>query len=40
LETLRRLNECARCDVPVTNFGMALSAMQGVLDRVVRPFGV
>lgn len=40
LETLRRLNECARCGVPVTNFGMALSAMQGVLDRVVRPFGV
>lgn len=39
LETLRRLNECARCGVPVTNFGMALSAMQGVLDRVVRPFG-
>ncbi len=40
LETLRRLNECVRCGVPVTNFGMALSAMQGVLDRVVRPFGV
>lgn len=40
LETLRRLNECARCGVPVTNFGMALSAIQGVLDRVVRPFGV
>ena len=40
LETLRRLNECARNGVPVTNFGMALSEMQGVLDRVIRPFGV
>lgn len=40
LETLRRLNECARSGVPVTNFGMALSAMQGVLERVVQPFGL
>ena len=40
LETLRRLNECARNGVPVTNFGMALSAMQGVLERVVQPFGL
>lgn len=39
LETLRRLNECAHRGVPVTNFGMALSAMQGVLDRVMKPFG-
>lgn len=39
LETLRRLNECARNGVPVTNFGMTLSAMQGVLNRVVQPFG-
>ncbi|MBR1778057.1 MAG: [Alphaproteobacteria bacterium] len=40
LETLRRLNECTRNGVPVTNFGMALSAMQGVLERVVQPFGL
>ncbi len=40
LETLRRLNECVRNGVPVTNFGMAISAMQGVLDRVVQPFGI
>lgn len=39
LETLRRLNECVRSGVSVTNFGMALSAMQGVLDRVILPFG-
>lgn len=38
LETLRRLNECVRNGVPVTNFGMALSAMQGILDRVIQPF--
>lgn len=37
-ETLRRLNECVRSNVPVTNFGMALSAVQGVLDRVTAPF--
>lgn len=37
-ETLRRLNECVRSNVPVTNFGMALSAAQGVLDRVTAPF--
>ena len=40
LETLRRLNECVRNGVPVTNFGMAISAMQGILERVVQPFGL
>lgn len=40
LETLRRLNECVRNGVPVTNFGMAISAMQGVLERVIQPFGL
>ncbi len=38
LETLRRIHECQRNHVPVTNFGMTLSAMQGVLDRVIKPF--
>ena len=38
LETLRRLNECSARGVPVTNFGIALSAAQGILDRVVEPF--
>lgn len=40
LETLRRLNECARRGVPVTNFGIALSAAQGILKRVVAPLGI
>ncbi len=40
LETLRRLNECARRGVPVTNFGIAISAAQGILDRVVAPLGI
>ena len=38
LDTLRRLNECSARGVPVTNFGIALSAAQGILDRVVEPF--
>lgn len=40
LENLRRLNECVRRGVPVTNFGIAISAAQGILDRVVEPFGL
>lgn len=40
LETLRRLNESVRNGVPITNFGIALSAAQGILDRVTEPFGL
>ena len=40
LETLRRLNECVRAGVPVTNFGIAISAVQGVLNRIVAPLGI
>lgn len=40
LETLRRLNEAVRRGIPITNFGIALSAVQGILDRVVQPFGL
>ena len=40
LETLRRLNECVGRGVPVTNFGIAISAAQGILDRVIEPFGL
>ncbi|QJT10853.1 [FeFe] hydrogenase H-cluster maturation GTPase HydF [Oceanidesulfovibrio marinus] len=37
---LRRIRECQRRGVPVTNYGVAISKVQGVLERVVRPFGI
>lgn len=36
-EMRRRLRLCAASGVPVSNFGMAISLMQGVLDRVTAP---
>lgn len=37
LEMLRRIRECVRRGVPVTNYGVAISKVQGVLDRVLAP---
>ena len=37
-ETLRRLELARRAGVPVTNYGMAISACHGVLERVLSPF--
>ncbi len=39
-EMLRRIAECGRRDIPVTNYGIAISKLQGVLPRVLRPFGL
>ncbi|MFV0421194.1 [FeFe] hydrogenase H-cluster maturation GTPase HydF [Oleidesulfovibrio sp.] len=39
-EMMRRIRECMRRGVPVTNYGIAISKVQGVLDRVVAPFGL
>lgn len=39
-EMLRRIRECMRRGVPVTNYGVAISKLQGVLNRVIRPFGL
>lgn len=39
VEMLRRIKECQRRNVAITNFGLAISKVQGVLDRVVQPFG-
>ncbi|MGL1932320.1 MAG: [FeFe] hydrogenase H-cluster maturation GTPase HydF [Desulfotalea sp.] len=36
-EMLRRIHYCVRKDVPITNYGLAISKLQGVLDRVVAP---
>jgi len=38
-EMMRRIRECTRRGVPVTNYGVAISKVQGVLDRVIAPFG-
>ena len=37
-ETLRRIETARRSGVPVTNYGMAISACHGVLERVLSPF--
>lgn len=39
-EMLRRIAECERRGVPITNYGVAISKLQGVLNRVLRPFGI
>ena len=39
-EMLRRITECSRRGLPVTNYGVAISKLQGVLERVLRPFGM
>ena len=39
-EMLRRIKECNRRGVPVTNYGVAISKLQGVLERVLKPFGL
>ncbi|WP_272701424.1 [FeFe] hydrogenase H-cluster maturation GTPase HydF [Desulfovibrio sp. Fe33] len=38
-EMLHRMRECALRQVPVTNYGVVISKVQGVLDRVVGVFG-
>lgn len=39
-EMLRRLNECVRRQVPITNYGVAISKTQKLLERVVKPLRV
>lgn len=39
-EMNRRLKECVHRGVPVTNYGLAISKAQGVLERVIKPFGL
>ena len=40
MEFKRRLLQCQRLGIPVTNFGVLISKVQGVLERVIRPFGL
>ena len=37
-ETLSRLDFARSCNIPVTNYGMAISYCQGVLERAMSPF--
>ncbi len=37
-ETLRRIHQARAAGVPVTNYGLAISMTQGVLERVLSPF--
>lgn len=39
-EMLTRIRECKRRGVPVTNYGIAISKVQGVLNRVTAPFTI
>ena len=39
-EMKHRQNESVRRGVPITNYGMAISKAQGVLGRVIKPFGI
>jgi [FeFe] hydrogenase H-cluster maturation GTPase HydF len=37
-EMIRRVRECTRRGIPITNYGVAISKLQGVLERTIRPF--
>lgn len=37
-EMLNRIEKARACGVPVTNYGVAISFLQGVLERVLNPF--
>lgn len=38
LEFKRRLRECELKNIPITNYGVCISKVHGVLERVIRPF--
>lgn len=40
MEMHHRMLECQRRGIPITNYGMAISKVQGVLERVVRVFHI
>lgn len=39
-EMRRRVLECKRRGVPITNYGVAISKVNGVLERVLKPFNI
>ncbi len=38
MEMMRRIKESTRRKIPITNYGVAISKLQGVLERVIKPF--
>ena len=40
MEMHRRMFECERRGVPITNYGMTISKVQGVLERVVKIYNL
>ena len=38
MEMKRRIKECKRRGVPITNYGVTISKLHGVLERVIKPF--
>lgn len=40
MEMIRRINECKRRGIAITNYGIAISKVQGLLDRVIAPFRI
>jgi [FeFe] hydrogenase H-cluster maturation GTPase HydF len=39
-EMMSRIDDARKFNVPITNYGVAISYVQGVLARVVKPFGI
>ena len=37
-EILSRINNCGAVDVPITNYGICISELKGVLERILAPF--
>ena len=37
-EMLSRINKCEQAGVPITNYGVCISELKGVLGRVLKPF--
>ncbi len=40
MEMKRRIRQCVARGVEATNYGVAISKLHGLLDRVIRPFGI
>ena len=39
-EMLSRIRKCEEAGVAITNYGVCISELQGVLSRVIKPFGI
>lgn len=39
-EILSRINKCETLNVPITNYGVCISELKGVLSRILEPFGL